>query len=145
MVECQDEDIVSNNPCFLIVVKILVLFGNELFDSMFFKKVTIADVANETPWTLIDSYLNVFGLASGVLIFRVNLNLVDSYWFFRLTAVLSELSLDLFLNPLNHHVDIKVFDLGVQVLVTYLMDAAHSLDVVVYTRRLGVIFLFNGA
>ena len=141
MVECQDQDIVSDDPCFLIIVEILILFGNELFNPVFFKKVTVADVANETPWALVDSHLNVFGLASWVFIFRVNLNLVESNRFFRLTAVLGELSLDLFLNPLNDVVDIKVFDLGVQVLVTNLLDAAHPLDVVKNTLMFLLIFL----
>ena len=145
MVECQDYDIVPDDPCFLVIVEVLILFGNELFDSMFFKKVTVADVTNETSRAPVNSHLNVFGLAGGILIFRVNLNLVECNWFFRLTAVLGELTLDLFLNLGNDIVDIKVFDLGVQALVTYLLDAAHSPDEVVYTFGLGFIFLFNGA
>ena len=117
MVECQDYDIVPDDPCFLIIVEVLILFGNELFDSMFFKKVTVADVTNETSRALVNSHLNVFGLAGGILIFRVNLNLVECNWLFRLTAVLGELSLDLFLNLGNDIIDIKVLN-------TYLLIVA---------------------
>ena len=144
MVECQDEDIVPDNPCFLIIVEVLVFFGNELTNPVFFKKVAVEDVPYETSRALVHSHLNVFGLTGGVFVFRVNLNLVECKRFFRVAAVLSELALDLFLNLVNNNVDVKVFDLGVQVLITYLLDAAHPLDVVVYTFRLGMKFLFYG-